>query len=439
MPITRRDALKIAGAGALAATTPNLAWAGAGWRGDASLYPAANPHPWPVMQGPTDDRSASFILMLPDGYPFSVVAADAAGSTKPWRFAAHRPMPELGLATHEFVVSGLAPGQDYTLYLVNEDGAYFDRRIFRALDPSAVGGRFAAISCMNDAYRRETVTMWEALAREQCDFVIFHGDSCYADQRQIEDGPTGIARRYSETRMALAWFRFERLTPTIAVWDDHDFGINNGDRTFEHAGFTRELFRAFFGATENRAWQKGLGVSSRFEAYGQRFYLLDDRSFRDPPDVPHGQHWGTDQLAWLFGDIRNGRTPSWVINGTQYFGDNLLREAVESDQPEDLARLTAGLAEIAAPVAMISGDVHFSEIRRVDPHWLGYETFEFTSSSMHSFPNPGLIHTGNIAAERGHNFMVFDVDLSAGFAIRCRSVMERNRVSFDHSFTVSRA
>lgn len=437
LAITRRDALKIAGAGALAASAPNLAWAGL-TPGDATLYPSANPHPWPVLQGPTDDRSASFMLLLPNAYRFSVRVTNASGHRLPTRVAAERPMPELGLATFEVVASGLAPGRDYVLWLLNADGAYFDRRVFRALDVAASGGRFAALSCMNDFYRRESVTMWEALQRERCDFVIFHGDTCYADQRMVEDGPAGIARRYAETRMALAWFRFERLTPTFAVWDDHDFGTNNGDRTFEYADFTRGLFRSFFGAADNRAWRKGPGVASRLEAFGQRFYLLDDRSFRDPRGAPDGRHWGPEQLAWLFGDIGQGRTPSWVISGTQFFGENPLRESVEADQPADLARLTGGLSQIRAPVALISGDVHFSEIREVDPRWLGYPTYEFTSSSMHSLPNPGIIHQGNVAAERRHNFMVFDIDPSGGFGIRCRSVMEHNRVAFDESFAISR-
>lgn len=440
MRITRRDALRIAGAGAIAAATPTLAWAGAlASEGDESLYPPGNPTPWPVLQGPTDERSASFILLLPENYPFSVVVANEDGRVLPWRFAARTPMPDLGLAVYEIVVSGLTPRRDYTLFLVNDQGAYFDRRIFRSLDLGRAGAfRFAAVSCMNDLYKRHSVTMWEALAREHCDFAIFHGDTCYADQRMLEEGATGLARRYSETRLALAWFRLERLTPTFAVWDDHDFGINNGDRTFPLADFIRSLFRQFWGATDNAAWRKGHGVGSRLDAFGQRFFLLDGRSFRDPPDTPDGRHWGADQLAWLLDGISRDATPAWVVSGTQYFGENPLRESVEADHPDDLLRLTTGLSQAPGPAAFISGDVHFSEIKAVDRRWLGYDTYEFTASSMHSTPNPGFIHQDNIAAERGHNFMVFDV-AERGFALRCRSVKEGNRVAFDHNFTISRS
>ncbi len=345
-------------------------------------------------------------------------------------------MPEIGLSTIEIVAGSLTPGRDYTLQL--EGDGYFDRRLFRALDLTRSRFRFAAVSCMNDLFVHHAVTMWEALAREDCDFVIIHGDTCYADQRNPSKDASGYARRYSETRRQLSWFKFERLVPTFAVWDDHDFGDNNGDRTSPLAAIMRPLFRAFWGSTDNSAWRKGHGVGSRLEALNQRFYLLDGRSFRDPPGTIDGQNWGGAQLPWLLDDVRLSSRPAWVINGTQFFGSNLLREAVESDHPADLRRLTEGLSRSSAPVAFISGDVHFSEIRRVDHQWLGYGSFEFTSSSMHSLPNPGRISQNNIVAERRHNFMVFDIDGGDLGNVRCRSILEGNRVAFDQSFSIWR-
>ena len=150
---------------------------------------------------------------------------DDAGNEQPWRIAERYDMPELALSTIEIVAGGLTPGRDYTLRL--EGDGYFDRRLFRALDLTRPGFRFAAVSCMNDLFVHHAVTMWEALAREDCDFVIIHGDTCYADQRNPTKDAAGYARRYSETRRLLSWFKFERLVPTFAVWDDHDFGVND--------------------------------------------------------------------------------------------------------------------------------------------------------------------------------------------------------------------
>lgn len=438
MNFTRRDALKLAGSAAVALSVPSLAQATNVWHGsDESLYPPGL-SPWPVLQGPTDRQSATFILLLPTGTVFSARVLDTENRDRPARIVSRYDIPGNGLSTYEVNVTGLTPRHDYALYLLNEEGGYFDRRLFRSLDTSQSHCRFAALSCMNDFFFRDAITMWESLAREQCDFVVISGDTCYSDQRQRQGSAAPNAERYAETRLALSWFRMERLVPTFAVWDDHDFGTNNGDRTFPLAGPMRDLFRAFWGATDNTVWQQGFGAGSRLNAFGQRFYLLDGRSFRDPPGTLDARHWGDQQLDWMISDIDRNAAPVWVVTGNQIFGRNPIRESVEADQPEDLLRLTNALASQRAPVAFITGDVHFSEINQVDRHWLGYDTYEFTSSSMHSMPNPGFVHQGNIAAERRHNFMVFDVDQNDGWHMRCRSIRNNNIVSFDHSFLIER-
>ena len=34
-------------------------------------------------------------------------------------------------------------------------------------------------------------------------------------------------------------------TQIIGIWDDHDYGINNGDKTYYNKKLTRELFLDF--------------------------------------------------------------------------------------------------------------------------------------------------------------------------------------------------
>ncbi len=436
MGFTRRDALRLAGAGAIGLGAAPAAFGAVATGRDTSLYPA-DISPWPILQGPTDHRSASFVFILPRDLPLSVRIVDGGDRERQWHAVGRFDLPGAGLSTHEIVVTGLQPGQDYTLYLV-AGGGYIDRRIFRALDVSRPELRFAAISCMNDIFRHDAIVMWEALAREQCDFVILNGDTCYADQNNPALDEAGYARRYAETRFLLSWFKLERLVPTFAIWDDHDFGVNNGGMGFPLASTTGRLFRAFWGSSENAIWHHGLGLGARLDAHGQRFYVLDGRSFRDRNKTPGGRHWGHAQLDWLFRSLGNDPTPAWIITGNQFFSSFPLSESVEVDHPDDLQRMMDGLAAAAAPAALISGDVHYSEIRAVDPQLLGYDTYQFTSSSMHSLPKTGLIGRDNIVSERWHNFMVFDVDVRQGWQMRCRCILAANVVSFDRSFEIGR-
>ncbi len=439
MDLTRRDALKLAGVGAALTAAPTFAWAKDGWPArNEALYPPGNRSPWPILQGPTDHRSASLVLLLPSRSDIVITIADDRGRARPWRIVDRFDMPEIGLMTTEIQATDLAPGRDYVLAVVGAAGDYADRRLFRALDTSLSRPRFAVASCMNEGFKRHAVTMWEALARERCDFVVLLGDTCYADLGNPRHTAAGYAKRYTETRLTLAWFQFERLVPTFAVWDDHDFGRNNGDRTTSQASITGPLFRAFWGAAENSAWHRGLGVGSRLEAFGQRFYLLDDRSFRDPPGSPTGRQWGESQTEWLLREVGRDARPAWLMNGSQFIGGHRRDESVEGDHPADFRDLHAGLARLAAPVAFVSGDVHFSEIRAFDRQRLGYETFEFTSSSIHSFPKLGPIGRGNLVADRRHNFMVFDAENGGEWDMRCRAVLEDNAVAFDRSFAIRR-
>ncbi len=281
MAISRRDALRLAAAGAALSAIP-LARSAASRAG----FPPDGLARWPILQGPTDDRSACFVILHPHDLPFEIRFADPMGRALPWRIVDRFDMAEIGLAATEIAVAGLVPGPEYRMELAGQRGETFDRRRFGALDVTRPRCRFAVASCMNDRYGPHAVTMWEAMAREECDFAVLLGDTCYADLGNARHEEIGYLRRYSETRLALSWFRLERLVPTFAVWDDHDFGVNNGDRHFAKAPFMRRLFRAFWGSTDNRAWRQAFGVGSRLEAFGQRFYLLDDRSWRDPPGTP---------------------------------------------------------------------------------------------------------------------------------------------------------
>jgi hypothetical protein len=436
MNISRRDALKLAAAGAaLSAISP------AGAAAARALFPADGLARWPILQGPTDDRSACFVILHPHGLPFEVRFGDPFGGALPWRIAGRFDMAEIGLAATEIAVTGLVPGLEYRLELAGGTGEAFDRRSFGALDVARPRCRFAVASCMNDRYRRHAVTMWEAMAREDCDFIVLLGDTCYADLGNPGHRETGYLRRYSETRLALSWFRLERLVPTFAVWDDHDYGVNNGDRHFATAPFMRRLFRAFWGSTENRAWRMAFGAGSRLEAFGQRFHLLDDRSWRDPPGTPGGSHWGAEQREWLLADLARDGRPAWLMNGTQFFAEWLLPEVAAADQPDDVRALTTGLAATRAPVVFVSGDTHYSEIERIDPSLIGYETREYTSSSIHSAPFYGPLNAyapHRLAATRRHNFLVFDVDTAGGWRIDCRAVLEDNITAFAESARIGR-
>jgi phosphodiesterase/alkaline phosphatase D-like protein len=439
MTISRREFLQSASLIAATSALPLVSFA-------ENLRPAVRPrfanlNAWPIVQGATDAFSATFVIQHPKSFPFHVECANARNQKSPVVIVNRLNLPGVEIAVTEVAVGGLTPGIDFQLNLIDGAGNIFDRRLFRSLDLNRPFCRFGVVTCMDDAYTDKVVSMWESLAMQNCDFVIFAGDTCYSDNGNPNREETGYARRYSSTRNSLAWFKLPRLIPSFATWDDHDYGANNAGAGFPKAGFTQQLFEGYWGTRPNMAWKKTFGVGSVLEAFGQRFYLMDARIERARKETG-GLHWGERQREWLLADLARSNQPSWIINGSQFFGGYLQKDAYEGNHAEDFKDLMLRLRKIPAPLAFISGDVHFSETMTIEPQVLGYQTHEFTSSSIHSRSIPFSQHRKynprRVASEWRHNFMTFDVDLRRGWNIRIRCMLEGNRVSYLRDFRIER-
>src|SRR5690606_4749984 len=142
----------------------------------------------------------------------------------------------------------------------------------RALDLNAAKSRFAIASCVNDVYDNLIVDMWDNLAASNPEFVMILGDTCYSDNDN-DGGEAGYWKRYVETRTLCSHFRHKKLIPTLAIWDDHDFGGNNYDSTFREKPMMKNMFEIFWENQETVGLTAGPGVSKVFSAAGQRFFL----------------------------------------------------------------------------------------------------------------------------------------------------------------------
>lgn len=306
-------------------------------------------------------------------------------------------------------VSGLTPGKTYDLKVIDVFRQYrtvVDSRTFGPLDlKSSRPPRFALLSCLSDDWRFEEAInpMWARLRDQKPDFVIMNGDIVYVDSFDFVErgGATeqDLWLRYIDSFRRIPYFHEQRLTPTLATWDDHDYGTNDGDRTFLTKDASRRVFRAFFGSPDiPGVFQTGPGGTySVFSGYGQRFYLMDNRTHRQPnknqTTAEPFAHWGEQQHMWLMSSLKsNDHSPAWLINGTQFFNGKSLsfKEAFEENHPTHFHRLLEDLKTLRSPILFASGDTHFSELMRIPAkRGLNYDTYEITSSAMHSYAGEG--------------------------------------------------
>jgi phosphodiesterase/alkaline phosphatase D-like protein len=404
------------------------------WPKDAKVYPDGKgtvgytPGYLTIVQCATSETETLINIFVPRLKNYTYEAIDSSGRAVP--LSRYEVVTGPGFFhIHKLKISALRVGEDYTLRVLDRR-TLVDQRAFRALDTQIANPRFALISCMSDDYRFNQVIdpMWERLRQSNPDFLILNGDLVYVDSFEFVERQkateSDIWQRYVDSFRRIPLYHWQRLVPVYATWDDHDFGTNDGDRDFISKDAVLRLFRAVFGGEAlPGTWEPGpMGVSSVFQAFGQRFFFMDDRMFRQPNrnqlmSDPFG-HWGQAQHEWLLQKLAESSAPSWIINGNQFFNGKALdfKEAFEANHPQAFVSFVQSLSAISAPVVFASGDIHLSEIMRIPADRLGYETFEFTSSCMHSFTGNGWENPMRLegALTLEFNFMLIESQAAPG-------------------------
>lgn len=408
-----------------------------------SLYSFENT--FPIVQGMTNETSTQIVVMVPRDPRYSYIATNSQKQELPVRVTRSEKRAHSPWKIERLWIDGLNIFDTYTLQVIDDDtGKICDTRTFRALSLSAQTAKFAVISCMNDLYRLHCKYMWTPVLESKPDFVIMLGDTVYADNHHDGKTEAGFWKRYADTRARISYFRAKHLIPTLAMWDDHDYGVNNGDKTFKHKPTVTMLFNLFWGQETTQGLSNGPGVSAVFSAYGQKFFLMDCRSDRDPKGSK-SRHWGLPHEEFLFEKITENANPSWLMNGSQFFGGYLGAESFEGDYNANFKEILKLLGQVEAPVNFVSGDVHFSEIMAIEPKLLGYRTVEYTSSSIHSYTFPGQQfrkrNPRRLTSTSAHNFLLFEAAIdpqTKQWKIKCRCLKESKKTVFIHEMSIAR-
>lgn len=361
-----------------------------------------------IVQAATSQHETYINVMVPRMKEYSYQVLSSAGEEIPVRKFETIEYAQVHYKVDKLHIKNLKVGTTYKLKVIDKfrkAETVVDERSFSALDLSRGRINFALISCMADDWRFEEIIdpMWARLRREMPDFVILNGDVVYVDsfdyverRRATEQD---LWQRYIDSFKRIPYFRQDRLIPTLATWDDHDFGTNDGDRSFINRDSARRVFKAFFGNPDIKGvYETGPGQTySVFTGFGQKFFLMDNRSWRQPNKEQSTEevfgHWGEVQHRWLISSLLVNTThPVWLVNGNQFLNSKKSgsKESFEGNHPLHFRRLMEDLAKVKTPVIFASGDVHFSEIMRVPAkRGLGYDTYEITSSPMHSYAVEG--------------------------------------------------
>lgn len=264
-------------------------------------------------------------------------------------------------------------------------------------DPPAFRAAIGSCSYVNDppfdrpptAERPEPYggdpAIFSAIAAQKPDFMLWLGDNVYYRE------PDWL----SEPAMRYRW-RNDRGLPELqpllgashhyAIWDDHDYGSNDSDRSFRGKEVSLRVFRDYW-LNPSYGTAETPGVFTRFEWADVEVFLLDARYHRSPnhlPDGPDKRMFGREQLRWLEEALASSQaTFKIVAGGNQFLNPLVFYEGFgkfPAEQRELLDFLRAAKVE---GVVFLSGDRHHTElIRRREPGL--YPLYDFTSSPLTS-------------------------------------------------------
>ena len=225
--------------------------------------------------------------------------------------------------------------------------------------------------------------IFEKIYDQKPNFMVWGGDNIYLREADWNT-KTGVYHRYSEFRKVKELQPLWANVHHYAIWDDHDYGNNDADRSFWMKNTTLQAFKDFWGNPnyifENEA------ITGTFMWEDCQFFLMDDRWFKAPNDIfdENKDYYGEKQLNWLIDALKSSSAPfKFVVTGGQIINEAKVFENMAT-YPGERKKLLDKIAEQKiSGVIFISGDRHHTNLQKLDRD-NNYSLYDFTISPMTS-------------------------------------------------------
>lgn len=286
--------------------------------------------------------------------------------------------------------------------------------------------RIAFGSCSHQD--KDQPILWK-VADKDPDLFIYLGDNIYGDTEDM-----AILREKYGDLGAKPEFQNLRETAEIqAVWDDHDYGINDGGRHYPKKAESKAIFLDFWKEPETSTRFKHEGIyHSIFYGQGEnrlQLILLDTRTFRDdliwrekgdegtkhdykPNPSPDSTMLGEAQWAWLEQQFNKPAAVRLIATSTQFSHQYNGYESW-TNVPHEQQRMIDLIAKTNANgVIFISGDVHWGELSARPTK--AYTLYDVTSSGLTQrwgSTEPNRYRIGRVI--RKNNFGMIEIDWEA--------------------------
>ncbi len=279
--------------------------------------------------------------------------------------------------------------------------------------------RVALTSCMKVGQPQAS---WYLLLAQQPDLHLTVGDTHYADTTDgaIQWKHHVVYRRVPHFATVI------RHVPTLAIWDDHDYGPNNSDGTAKGKEGSLRAWNQFW--ANPAAGAEGIPGAFFRSSWGEvDFFVVDGRYHRSPDEAKDDEKktmLGAAQFDWLVDGLRTSRAKFKVI----VTGSTLHHSTNDGWRiyTHERRRLfdTIRTAKISG-VLFMSGDIHRSLV------------WEHHESARVGYPFVEVISSG-VANSKTLSFATIDFDTTlADPTLRVRIVHGDGTVRDDRTWKLS--
>ena len=252
--------------------------------------------------------------------------------------------------------------------------------------------KFGVGSCLDQDFPQP---IWNQIEEEDLNYFIFLGDNVYGDV------PSGslwkLPRAYKKQKKLFPDFLSE--IEKFAIWDDHDYGKNDGGSEYRHKEKAQRLFLDFWQIPKDdvRQSREGIYFSKDANFFDKTFKLifLDTRYFRSNLTTINGDYvqnknpdatiLGYDQWQWLEQELNKDFDFLIIFSSIQILAEDHEYEKW-SNFPLERDKLLNLINNYKDYTLLFSGDRHRAGIYKKN------NLFEITASSMNK-PGSSFVET----------------------------------------------
>lgn len=198
--------------------------------------------------------------------------------------------------------------------------------------------------------------LWKLIINSKPDVWIWLGDIIYADTEDMQ----AMKEMYELQLKQEDYTELRKNVPIIGVWDDHDYGMNDGHKDYRKRRESQQLLLDFLGEPADSLRRKQEGVYWSY-SYGEgdrqvKVILLDTRYHSDPPGE-QSDLLGEAQWRWLENELRTSKAQVNILASSIQVISEEHKYEKWANYPASHRRLFSLLAETKPKgLVILSGD-----------------------------------------------------------------------------------